>query len=50
MNKANTFVTPRRVSIMATHWLWVVGKVLIYMLIFVVCGLIAVAKDDLERP
>jgi hypothetical protein len=50
MNKANTFVTIRRVSIMTAHWLWVVGKVLIYMVIFVVCGLIAVAKDDLERP
>jgi len=50
MNKANTFVTIRRVSIMTAHWLWVVGKVLIYMVIFVICGLCAVAKDDLERP
>jgi len=50
MNKANTFVALRRVSIMAAQLLWVVGKVLIYMIIFVVCGLIAVAKDDLERP
>jgi|TARA_B100001059_G_scaffold236082_1_gene284626 hypothetical protein len=25
-------------------------KMLIYMVVFVVCGLLAVAKDDLERP
>jgi len=43
-------VALRRVSLMAAQLLWVVGKVLIYMIIFVVCGLCAVAKDDLERP
>jgi len=50
MNKANTFVTVRRVSIMATQLFWVVLKVIIYMLIFVICGLIAVANQDLKRP
>lgn len=50
MNKYNTFVTVRRVYIMATQLVWVVFKVLIYMVVFVVCGLAAVAKDDLERP
>ena len=35
---------------MATQLVWVVFKVLIYMVVFVVCGLAAVAKDDLERP
>ena len=50
MDKPNTFVTIRRVAILLPQLVWVVGKVLIYMVIFVVCGLCAVAKDDLERP
>ena len=50
MDKPNTFVTIRRVFIITAHWIWVVVKVLIYMIVFVVCGLCAVAKDDLERP
>jgi len=50
MDKPNTFVTIRRVAIMLPQIVWVVVKVLIYMLVFVICGLIAVAKDDLERP
>ena len=43
-------MTIRRVAIMLPQLVWVVVKVLIYMLVFVICGLIAVAKDDLERP
>lgn len=50
MNQSNTFVTLRKVSIMAAQLVWVGIKVLIYMIVFVVCGLAAVAKDDLERP
>lgn len=50
MDEPNTFVTARRVAIMLPQLVWVVGKLLIYMVIFVICGLIAVAKDDLERP
>jgi hypothetical protein len=50
MDEPNTFVTIRRVFIIAAHWIWVVVKVLIYMIVFVICGLCAVAKDDLERP
>ena len=50
MDKPNTFVTIRRVAIMLPQLTWVVGKLLIYMVIFVICGLCAVAKDDLERP
>ena len=30
MDKPNTFVTARRVFIIAAHWIWVVVKVLIY--------------------
>ena len=50
MDKPNTFVTARRVAIMLPQIVWVVVKVLIYMIVFVICGLCAVAKDDLERP
>ncbi len=50
MDEPNAFVTARRVAIMLPQLVWVVVKVLIYMLVFVICGLIAVAKDDLERP
>ncbi len=50
MDKPNTFVTIRRVFIIAAHWIWVVVKVLIYMVVFVVLGLCAVAKQDIERP
>ena len=50
MNQSNTFVPIRRVYIICSQLVWVVFKVLIYMVVFVVCGLAAVAKDDLERP
>jgi len=50
MNKYNTFVTIQRVYILCSQLVWVVFKVLICMVVFVVCGLTAVAKDDLERP
>jgi len=50
MNKYNTFVPIQRVYILCSQLVWVVFQVLIYMIIFVVCGLAAVAKDDLERP
>lgn len=50
MDKPNTFVTARRVAIMLPQIVWVVGKVLIYMVVFVVLGLCAVAKQDIERP
>ena len=50
MNKSNTFVPIQRVYILFSQLVWVVFQVLIYMIIFVVCGLAAVAKDDLERP
>ena len=50
MDKPNTFVTARRVAIMLPQIVWVVVKVLIYMVVFVVLGLCAVAKQDIERP
>ena len=50
MDEPNAFVTARRVAIMLPQLVWVVVKVLIYMIVFVICGLCAVAKDDLERP
>lgn len=50
MDKPNTFVTARRLFIIPAQLVWVVFKVLIYMIVFVICGLCAVAKDDLERP
>ena len=50
MDEPNTFVTALRVAIMLPQLVWVVVKVLIYMIVFVICGLCAVAKDDLERP
>lgn len=50
MYKNTAFAAIRRVSIIAAHWIWVVVKVLIYMIVFVVLGLCAVAKQDIERP
>ena len=50
MDQPNTFVTIRRVAIIPAQLVWVVVKVLIYMVVFVVLGLCAVAKQDIERP
>jgi len=50
MDKNTAFVIISEPFIMLPQIIWVVVKVLIYMIAFVVCGLIAVAKDDLERP
>ena len=50
MDKNTAFVIISEPFIMLPQIVWVVVKVLIYMIAFVICGLCAVAKDDLERP
>ena len=50
MDKNTAFVIISEPFIMLPQIVWVVGKVLIYMVVFVVLGLCAVAKQDIERP
>ena len=50
MDKNTAFVIISEPFIMLPQIVWVVVKVLIYMIVFVVLGLCAVAKQDIERP